>query len=88
MGGPINYSADEGDLVPQLGQLATLFQQRIRHIYRRQRTSPLPSRTAKSRHQSQLGVDGFDVAHAVTVGAPGCGMRETLRFPANRKPRG
>jgi hypothetical protein len=26
--------------------------------------TPLPSRTAKSRHQLQLGVDGVDVAHA------------------------
>jgi hypothetical protein len=38
------------------GQLAAFIQQRIRHVYPRQRTTPLPSRTAKSRHQSQLGV--------------------------------
>jgi hypothetical protein len=30
------------------GQLAAFIQQRIRHIYRRQRTAPIPSRTAKS----------------------------------------
>jgi hypothetical protein len=48
-GGPINYShADWADPVPQLGPLAALIQQRIRHIYRRQRTTPLPSRTAMS----------------------------------------
>jgi len=39
-------------------------QQRIPYVYRRQRPAPLPSRTAKSRHQSQLGVDGVDVKHA------------------------
>jgi hypothetical protein len=38
-------------------------QQRIRHVYRRQRPAPLPSRTAKSRHQSQFGVDGPLVPH-------------------------
>jgi hypothetical protein len=32
------------------GQLAAFIQQRIRDGYRRQRTTPLPSRTAKSRH--------------------------------------
>jgi hypothetical protein len=37
------------------------FQQRVRHVNRRQRPTPLPSRTAKSRHQAQLGVDGVDV---------------------------
>jgi hypothetical protein len=42
------------------GQLAAFIQQRIRYVYRRQRPTPLPSRTAKSRHQSQLGVDGLD----------------------------
>jgi hypothetical protein len=30
--------------------------------------TPLPSRTAKSRHQPQLGVDGADVAHARSLG--------------------
>ena len=39
-------------------QLAAFIQQRIRNVYRRQRPAALPSRTAKSRHQSQLGVDG------------------------------
>jgi hypothetical protein len=43
-------------------------QQRIRHIYRRQRTAPLPSRTAKSRHEPQLGVDGLEVANDVRGG--------------------
>jgi hypothetical protein len=46
------------------GSGAALIQQRIRHVYRRQRSTPLPSRTAKSRHQSQLGVEGVEVAHA------------------------
>jgi hypothetical protein len=41
-----------------------IVQQRISHVYRRQRPTPLPSRAAKIRHQSQLGVDGFDVTHA------------------------
>jgi hypothetical protein len=36
-------------------------------FYRRQRPTPLPSHTAKSHHQSQLGVDGLDVAHARSV---------------------
>jgi hypothetical protein len=42
-------------------------QQRIRHDYRRQRPTPLPSRTAQSRHQSQLGVDGLDVTRARSI---------------------
>jgi hypothetical protein len=50
------------------GQLAALIQQRIRHINRRQRPTPLLSRTAESRHQSQLGVDGFGIAYARSVG--------------------
>jgi hypothetical protein len=33
-----------------------------------ERPTPLPSRTAKSRHQAQLGVDGADVAHALSLG--------------------
>jgi hypothetical protein len=41
-----------------LGQLAAFVQQRIRHVYRRQRPAPLPSCTAKSRYQQQLGADG------------------------------
>ena len=45
-------------------QLAAFIQQRIRHVYRRQRPSPLSSRPAQSRHQSQLGVDGLDVTHS------------------------
>jgi hypothetical protein len=43
------------------GQLAAFIQQRIRHAYRRQRPTPLPSRTAKSSHQSRLGVDGVSM---------------------------
>jgi hypothetical protein len=45
------------------GQLAAFIQQRIRDTYRRQRPAPLPCRTAKSRHQSQLGVDWSTVTH-------------------------
>ena len=52
-------------------QLAAFIQQRIRHVYRRHWPAPLPSRTAKSRHQSQLGVDGLDVANARSVGRRG-----------------
>jgi hypothetical protein len=37
-------------LVPQLGELTAFIQQRIRHGYRRQRTTPLPGRTAKGCH--------------------------------------
>jgi hypothetical protein len=37
-----------------LGQLAALVEQRVRHIYRRQRPTPLPSRTVKSGHEEQL----------------------------------
>jgi hypothetical protein len=42
-------------------------QQRIRDFYRWQRSAALPSRIAKCGHQSQLGVDGFDVAHARSI---------------------
>jgi hypothetical protein len=49
-------------------QLHAFIQQRIRHVYRRQRPTSLPSRTAKSRHQSQLGIDDLDVPHARSVG--------------------
>jgi hypothetical protein len=35
----------------------------VSHVYRRQRPAPLPSCTAKSGHQPQLGVDGLQVAH-------------------------
>jgi len=45
-------------------------QQRISDAYRRQRAAPLPSRAAKSRHQSQLGVDGLDVAHGAAQHQP------------------
>jgi hypothetical protein len=45
------------------GQLAAFIQQRIRHVYRPQRPTPLPSRTAKNCHQPQLGVDGVPVSH-------------------------
>jgi hypothetical protein len=46
------------------GQLAAFIQQRIRHVYRRQRSTSLQSRAAKCRHQAQLGVDDLDVAHS------------------------
>ena len=41
-----------------------LIQQRIRHGYRRQRPTPLPSRMGKGRRHAQLGVDRLDVACA------------------------
>src|ERR1700751_3389604 len=47
---------------------APLIQQRSRHGYRRQRLTPLPSRTAQRRHQSQLGIDGLDVAQRQPIG--------------------
>ena len=50
-----------------LPALAAFIQQRIRRVYRRQRPTPLPSHMVKDRHQLQLGVDGFDVAHAPSV---------------------
>jgi hypothetical protein len=60
-----------------LDQLASFIEQRIRHGYRRQWPAPLPSRTAKTRHQSQLGVDGLDVAPFF----PRCsGIRRTICF--------
>jgi hypothetical protein len=40
-----------------LAQLAAFIQQRIHHVYRRQRPTPLPSRTAKSRRPLQLGLN-------------------------------
>jgi serine/threonine protein kinase len=49
--------------------------------YRRQRPTPLPSRTAKSRHQPQLGVDGLDVTHG-RFGVPACLTQcHSLPFP-------
>src|SRR5260370_27950805 len=45
-----------------VGRLAAFIQQRIRHVHLLQRPGTLPSRTAKRRHQSQLGVDGLGVA--------------------------
>jgi hypothetical protein len=36
-------------------------------VYRRQRPTALPSLTAKSHHQLQLGVDGLEVAYARTL---------------------
>jgi hypothetical protein len=46
-----------------------LYQQRIRHVYRRQRPASTPElrRAAKGRQQLQLGVDGLDVAHLATL---------------------
>jgi hypothetical protein len=61
-----------------MAQLAAFAQQRIPHGYRRQWTTPLESCAAKSRHQSHLGVDGVDVAHARSV-SPGNGA-VTSRF--------
>ena len=49
----------------------TFIQQRIRHVDRRQRPTPLPSRTAKSRNQSQLSFDGLDAAQARSLGQRG-----------------
>ena len=46
------------------GQIAAFIEQRIRHTYRWQQPTPLPSRTAKSRHQSQLGIDDVAVTHS------------------------
>jgi cell division septum initiation protein DivIVA len=58
-----------------MAQLSASIQQRVRHGYRRQRPAPLPSRAAKSAHQSQLGIAGPDVAHARSVS--GCLRRHT-----------
>jgi hypothetical protein len=41
------------------------------HVRRWQRTAPIPSRTAQSRHQSQLGIDDLDVTHALSLGLHG-----------------
>src|SRR5689334_20647181 len=38
------------------------------HFYRRQRPTPLTSRTAQSRHQSQLGIDGLRGRRMFTIG--------------------
>jgi hypothetical protein len=64
--------------------LAAFIQQRIRHAYRRQRPTPLPSRTAESRHQSQLGVDGLDAAHARSLWPLAAGV--TSPFCSGRLP--
>ena len=52
-------------------------QQRIRHVYRRQRPTPLPSRTAKNRDQSQLAVDGL-VAGQTAFGARAWPSRQSV----------
>jgi hypothetical protein len=36
-----------------------------------------PSRTAKSRHPSQVGVDGLEVAHTAKLGSLDCGAQVT-----------
>jgi hypothetical protein len=46
------------ELFARLVSFAAFIQQRIRHVYRRQRPTPLPSRTAKNRHQPKLIVEG------------------------------
>jgi hypothetical protein len=46
---------------------AASHRRRIRHVYRRQRRTPLASGMSKSRHQSQLGVDGLLIAYARRV---------------------
>jgi hypothetical protein len=61
-------TARPGSGTPRLIVLRALIQQRIRLGDRRQRPTPLPSRTAKSRYQSQLGVADLDVAHPRSVG--------------------
>jgi len=49
-----------GGLIPgAFEQLSAFIQQRSRYAYRRQRPTPLPSHSAKRRHQPQLGVDGL-----------------------------
>jgi hypothetical protein len=57
-----------------MAQLAAFIQQRVRHVCRRQRTAPLPSRTAQHRHQSQLGIEGLlkrtTARKALLVGFP------------------
>jgi hypothetical protein len=76
---PDPQNATPGHARPR-GLLTMLFaafsQQRIRHGYRPQRATPRPSRTAKSGHQSQFGVDGLDVTHA-----------RSLRLPSSEPPR-
>jgi hypothetical protein len=69
-----------------VGQLAAFIQQRIRHVYRRQRPTPLPSRT-----QPKLGVDGLKVAHPSSLELPASGLTRRVsslgfwpRTPCNR----
>jgi hypothetical protein len=50
------------------GQLATFIQQRIRHVYRRQRPAPLPSRTAKCRRRA---ANRFSLAGWIASGRGG-----------------
>ena len=67
-------------------QLAAFIQQRVRRSNRRRRPTPFPSCTAKSRQQSQLGVHGFDVAHARRIWLSAAGStspgesQESLRW--------
>ena len=82
-------SAGQWPTHPLLGALenqqklavAALIREHIRHVDRGQRPTPLPSRTAKSCHRSQVGVDGFDVAHARSVDLCGAGSTSPLRRP-------
>jgi len=57
-----------------LKEVAAFIQQRIRHVYRRQRPTPLPSGRAQHRHQSQLGVDGLParMSGALTTATAAC----------------
>ena len=60
----------------------------VQRCDRRQRTTPLPSRTAKRRHQSQLRIDGLDVAlrrlirEGFESGIPGEQLAEASRSAA------
>ena len=50
------YSCDD-ERPMRASQLAAFIQQRIHHVCQRQRPTPLPSPTAKSRHQPTVLVD-------------------------------
>ena len=67
------------------GQVATFIQQRIHHGNRRQRPTPFPCRTAKSRHQSRFRVEGLDVAHAQSIWLRAAGSTSPLDVLLLRK---